>query len=43
MRDYGALPHTPPAFLEKACEKQCFTAKYPTHFIRVRLGGIFFF
>ena len=43
MRDYGALPHTPHAFLKKACEKQCFTAKSPTHFVRARLGGNFFF
>ena len=31
---YGALPQTPSAFLEKAEEKQYFTAKYPTHSVR---------
>ena len=31
---YGALPHTPPTFLKKVGEKQCFTAKYPTHSVR---------
>ena len=40
---YGALPHTPPAFLKKAGEKQYFTAKYPTHFVRAILCGFFCF
>ena len=36
---YGALPQTPSAFLEKAEEKQYFTAKYPTHSVRALLCG----
>ena len=40
---YGAPPHTPHAFLKKAWEKQCFTAKYPTHSVRAILCGFFCF
>ena len=40
---YGALPQTPSAFLEKAEEKQYFTAKYLTHSVRVVLCGLFLF
>ncbi len=40
---YGAPPQTPHAFLKKAWEKQCFTAKYPTHFVRAILCGFFCF
>ena len=38
---YGALPQAPPTFLKKVGEKQCFTAKYPTHSVRAILGGFF--
>ena len=40
---YGALPQTPSAFLEKAEEKQYFTAKHPTHSVRALLCGSFLF
>ncbi len=36
---YGALPHTPHAFLKKAWEKAFFADKYPAHFIRAILVG----
>ena len=36
---YGALPHSPHAFLKKAWEKAFFADKYPTHFIRAMLVG----